>query len=846
MNKIINNNTFPINISDELKSSFSSYSTNVILNRAIPDIRDGLKPVHRRILYAMFTENLLFNKKFSKCAGIVGEVLKKYHPHGDLSVYEALVRMAQPWNMREPLISSQGNFGNIDGDSPAAYRYTEAKLSKLAEELLCDISEKTVNFMPNYDNNSEEPSILPSRIPNFVINGSEGIAVAIATKCPPHNLNEVINAIIFIINSKLKKFKITPKKINKIIKGPDFPTGGIIYGKNGIINAQKTGRGLITIRGKAEIIKKEKNKHQILITEIPYQVNKTKLLENIGLLIKEKKIKNIKNLRDESDRSGLCIALDLKKKSVSKITLNQLYKLSYLQISYSINTIAIVKGKPKTLSLIMMIKSFLSFRKEIVLRRSKNKLKTFQRKFQKSVGLIAAISNIEKIIKIIKNSKTINESKLKLQNIKILNMKKNLSPFNYKTTQTQKWKNQKNFSLSNLQINSILEMQLSQLSRLQKKKLNNEAEIFFKKINNLKKIISNKKNLMNLIKKELIEIKQKHSNPRKTLISPESNFINEKDMIINENVLITISCEGYIKRTSLKNYKEQKYGGRGKKATKTKKKDFLRNAFIANTHSCLLIFTNYGILFWIKVYKLPNLEPDSKGKHISNLINLKKNERIKAILPIISFPKEKNHSFIIFGTKNGKIKKTDLFLYSRSRSSGLIGCGIKHNDELISANITNGNNDILISTKNGMSIRFSEKEIRAISRKAFGVIGISLKKNDEAVSMEILNEKNSSILTVTEHGFGKRTKINEYKKQTRGGFGTISIKTGNNNEKVADTAQVAGEDNVIIITNDGKLIQINSASVSVYKKNTKGIKLIKLDKNIKNKVQSVLKITKTI
>ncbi len=838
---MLKDNIFSVNIIEELKSSFRDYSMSVIIGRALPDVRDGLKPVHRRILYAMFTEGLFFSGRFSKCAGIVGEVLKKYHPHGDSSVYEALVRMAQPWNLRELLIKGQGNFGSIDGDSAAAYRYTEAKLSKIAEELLVDIKEDTVDFVSNYDGSTVEPLILPSKIPNLLVNGSEGIAVAIATKCPPHNLGEIIDGLLAII---AEEFESGPEVdfsfLHKIIPAPDFPTGGIICGKEGVVQAQKTGRGSILLRGRVKVVQGSNKNQQIIIEEIPYQVNKANLLKRIAFLVRKKKINGIRELRDESDRNGMSIVIDLKNGVIGNVILNQLYESTPLQSSYSANMVAIVNQRPRILSLREMLDCFISFRREVVTRKIKNQLKFSEDRIHNIIGLFIACTKIDFIISNVKLSKNSSEAKEKLKKMKIKDIGF-LSFVDCSLAFVLKWKRQGFAQFDDKQVSNILEMKLSRLVSLEYDKLKKEILELLKKIQRFKKILSNVPLLMNLIKDELLIIKDKYANKRRTLIVKMSKKITLEDMIEKKDVLVMISHEGYIKRTSLDNYKSQKRGGKGKKAALIKEKDFIENAFIASTHAYLLTFTNTGRVFWVKVYSLPSIGSLSRGIPIINLIKLKENEQVKAILPVERLVEDQEKAFVITSSKNGKVKKTDLKFYSKPRKCGLVGCGIEDGDELVAAKITNGISDVFLSTNTGKAIRFFEKEVRTMGRQAIGVNGIFLKEKEYVVSMEIVSSKDT-ILTVTEFGFGKKTKIKEYRKQMRGGKGIITIKVDKRNGMVADALKIEENNSVMIVTGNGKLICVDASSISEYRRNTKGVKLININKKKGEKVKSVVKI----
>ena len=843
-NLSIDNRFTPINITDELRTSFRNYSMSVIAGRALPDVRDGLKPVHRRILYAMYSEGLLSNVKFSKCAGVVGEVLKKYHPHGDMSVYDALVRMAQNWNMREILIDGQGNFGSVDGDPAAAYRYTEARLSKISEELLRDIKENTVDFIPNFDNSSVEPSILPTRIPNLLINGSEGIAVAMATKCPPHNLGEVVTAILALITEQYFDGPIIDDNIlNKIVPGPDFPTGGIICGKAGCFQANLLGKGTIIVRGRAKIEIDNKKYESIIIDQIPYQVNKSRLLERIALLVREKRIVGISNLRDESDRNGMRIAINVRRDSVAEVILNQLYRHTPLQSHYFTHFLAITNGQPKTFNLREIINEFVSFRREIVIRRTRFKLSEFKTKFHILSGIFVALNEVNSVVNLIRNSKNKDEAKDKLMAIKFLDTKK-LSSFSMASiSQIDKWLIQGFANLDKVQINAVLEMRLGKLVSLESDKIIYECKEILNEVIKLQQILNNTKILMKVIFDELNYIKNKYSSPRKTVFNNSLNELTDEDFIPEKDMLVTISYHGYIKRSPLSNCKAQNRGGKGKRVVITKDKDFIVDAFIASNHSDLLAFTNKGKVFWVKVYKLSQAGSKSKGRPIINLIKLNKDEKVCVVLPVRKFPENKNKFFVITCTKLGKVKKSDLLNYSNPRINGIIACNIGSYDELISARITNGSENLLLSTKNGMALHFNESEVRVMGRQAAGVKGITLKSQDNVVSMEVVNDS-STIFIVTKYGYGKRTSISKYRKQTRGGIGLITIKCNSRNGEIADAVLVDSSDNVMIVTNNGKLIRMSVDGISQIGRNTKGVRLITIDKNNGEIVTSVARILK--
>ncbi len=835
-----------VSIAEELRTSFRDYSMSVIIGRALPDVRDGLKPVHRRILYAMFSEGLLSSRKFSKCAGVVGEVLKKYHPHGDMPVYEALVRMAQPWNMRELLIDGQGNFGSVDGDPAAAYRYTEARLAKIAEELLRDIEKNTVDFIPNFDGTVEEPLVLPSRIPNLLVNGSEGIAVAMATRCPPHNLSEIVTACLAIIAEKYENGPVVDKAaLFHMVPGPDFPTGGFICGTAGSRSAIETGRGSIIMRGKAVVEFNEKAKRQqIIIDEIPFQVNKARLLERVAELVREKRIDGITDIRDESDRDGMRIAIDLRRDAMGEVILNQLYTLTPLQSSYPVNMLAIVHGQPKTMGLREVLEEFIAFRREVVTRRSRFELVEAQKRFHIVASLLVALDAIDRVIEIIRSSSNTEEAKARLCQEKFGSAHQIALFASSPTEQIGIWLKQGFAQLDDTQAAAILEMRLSRLVGLEREKLLIEGQELLNTIVRLQEILADLKVLMQVIKNELIEVRTQFSNPRRSVIIAGVGEMTDEDLIPEEDMLVTISHHGYIKRAPLSNYRSQRRGGKGKQAVAAKEEDFIEDAFAASTHAYLLAFTNLGRVFWVKVHELPMAGPQSKGRPIVNLIQLAENEKVRAILPVRNFPTEEEKCFVVTATKRGKIKKTDLVAYSSPRSTGLIACGIEDDDELVSVKITEGEHDLILSTKDGMAIRFEESDVRPMGRQATGVRGISLRAGDEVVSMEVLGDK-ASILTVTEFGYGKRTDIAEYRKQTRGGIGLITIKCDERNGRVCGAIQVSEQDNMMIITDAGTLIRMKASDVSEIGRNTKGVRLISVDRNSSERVIAVTRIAES-
>tara|TARA_B100000683_G_scaffold266548_1_gene298997 strand:- start:859 stop:3471 length:2613 start_codon:yes stop_codon:yes gene_type:complete len=829
-----------VSIVDEMRGSFRDYSMSVIIGRALPDVRDGLKPVHRRILYAMYKEGLLANKKYSKCAGVVGEVLKKYHPHGDSAVYDALVRLAQPWNMRAPLVDGQGNFGSIDGDPAAAYRYTEAKLTKIAEMLLRDIEKNTVDFSDNFDGTTQEPTVLPSRVPNLLVNGSEGIAVAMATRCPPHNLGEVVNALLAIIAETYEGGEpVDVKRLLELVPGPDFPTGGLICGSGGVYKAYTKGRGSIKVRAVCRIEETKKGRQQIVVDEVPYQVNKARLLERIAELVRDKKIEGIADLRDESDRDGLRIAIDLKKDAIGDIVLNQLYRHTLLQTSYPVSFLSISHGQPRTMGLKDILISFLDFRREVVTRRTRFELEEAQDRFHLVAGLVTALDDIDRIIEIIRSSKDTDEAKQRICAERFESATQIGLFTDSPTTQVGQWLEQGYAQLDAKQAQAILDMRLARLVGLERDKLIAEGEELLLAIKGFKEILSDVLVLMSVIKKELEEVRDLFATPRRTQLVGDIDEIEVEDMIVEEDMVVTLSHQGYIKRSPLSNYRSQRRGGRGKSAARAKDEDFITEAFVASTHAYLLCFTDRGKVYWVKVHRLPEAGPQARGRPIINLIQVEKGEKVCAVLPVREFPKNEGEQYVVTCSRLGRVKKTDLRAYATPRNSGLIACGIAEDDELIEIDITDGKSDMLISSREGMAIRFAESQVRPMGRGAAGVKGINLRAGDEVVSMLIV-EENTSILTITEKGFGKRTAASEFRAQARGGLGLIAMKVTGRNGRVADAVQVHDTDSVMLTTNQGVLIRVQANEVSEYGRNTQGVRVM----NISGAGESVIAITR--
>ena len=795
-----------VSIEEELEQSYLDYAMSVIIGRAIPEVRDGLKPVHRRILYAMYKEGLLSNKKYSKCAGVVGEVLKKYHPHGDSAVYDALVRMAQDFNMRYPLIDGQGNFGSIDGDPPAAYRYTEARLSKLAEEMLADIEKDTVDFVPNFDETTTEPIVLPSRIPNLLMNGASGIAVGMATNIPPHNLTELINGLVALIENR----EISVKELIKYIPGPDFPTGGIIHGKEGIVEAYTTGKGIIQIRGRVLVESHPRTgKTNLIITEIPYQVNKTRLIEKIADLVRNKKIEGINDIRDESDREGMRIVLELKRDAEPAVIRNNLYKHTPLQDSFGIILLAIVNGRPELLNLKQLLEHFLEHRREVVIRRSLFELKKAEERAHILEGLKKALDHLDEVIALIKKSKTPQDAKEGLV---------------------------KKFSFTEAQAQAILDMRLHRLTGMERKKILEELKAVQAEIKRLKELLESEEKIWQTVKEELIEIKEKYGDERRTEIIDKTEEIKLEDLIAEEEMVVTISHLGYIKRNPLSLYRAQRRGGKGKTGMTTREEDFVENLFVANTHDRILFFTDRGKVYSIKVYEIPQAGRASKGKAIVNLLNLNKEEKVQAVLSIREFEEDK---FVVIATLKGQVKKTQLSAFANIRSNGIIACDLAENDRLVSVVLTDGNQELILVSKRGKAVRFKESQVRSMGRGARGVRGINLAQDDELIAMEVAGA-GTTILACTENGYGKRTKVEEYTLHHRGGQGMMAMKLTEKTGLIVGVLQVRDEDEVMLISDRGKIIRMKAKDIPIIGRVTQGVRLIGLEEG--ERVTSICRV----
>ena len=801
-----NEKIIPILIEDEMRESYLDYSMSVIVARALPDVRDGLKPVHRRVLYGMHEMGMQHNKAFKKSARIVGEVMGKYHPHGDMAVYDTIVRMVQDFSLRYPLVEGQGNFGSVDGDSPAAMRYTEVRLQRIAEELLTDINKNTVDFIPNFDDTLKEPVVLPAKLPNLLINGASGIAVGMATNIPPHNLGEVVNAIKAVIDNP----QIEISEIMQYLQGPDFPTGGIIYGIDGIRQAYETGYGKIQVRGKVEIEERRGGREAIIIKEIPYQVNKLNLINKIVSLIKERKLEGISDLRDESDREGMRIVIEVKKDFNPNVIINYLYKHTQLQTTFGINMLALVKGRPKVLNIKEMIQHFIDHRIEVIIRRTQYDLDEAERRAHILEGLRIAIDNIDEIVELIKTSENPDVAKERLI---------------------------KRFGLSEVQAKAILEMRLQRLTGLERDKIEKEYRELLKLIDELKAILASKEKQFEIVKEELDDLVKKYNDERRTEIVQTVEDVSYEDMILEEDVVITISHLGFVKRISLNEYRTQNRGGKGITGAVTKDEDFVEHLFIANTHDYILIFTDRGKCYWLKVYAIPTGSRTSKGRPIINLIDIETGEKIKAVLPVKEF--DENH-YILMATEKGLIKKTNLNAFSHPRKSGIIALNIREDDQLIEAKLSDGERKVLFVTAQGKAIHFHESQVRSMGRNATGVKAIRLKDKDKVIAMVVANGE-MDLLTVSELGYGKRTPIAEFREQTRGGSGIIAMRITDKTGPLVSALGVYDHQDIVIITVNGIINRQNTVNISRFGRNTQGVRLIRLVEG--DRVSDVAKVS---
>jgi len=794
---------FPVNIEDEMKRSYMDYAMSVIIGRALPDVRDGLKPAHRRVLYAMRQMGLASNRPYRKCAKIVGEVIGNYHPHGDAPAYDTLVRLAQDFNMRYLLVNGQGNFGSIDGDPPAAYRYTEARLQALSEEMMGDLEKGTVDFVPNFDETTEEPTVLPTPFPNLLVNGSSGIAVGMATNIPPHNMTEVIDGVIAAIALRHDSRDARFRALVTTITGPDFPSGGFIVGRQGIFNAYKTGRGSITLRALASVEEAKKgDRVSIVVTEIPYQVNKARLIEKIAELAREKTIEGISDLRDESDRDGMRIVIELRRGEVPEVVLNNLYRHTSLQTTFGIIMLAIVGGRPRVLPLVDIVDHFIEFRREVIRRRTEFELRKAEARAHILEGLTIALDRLDEVITLIRGSKNPAEAREGLM---------------------------AQFGLSQLQAQAILDMQLQRLTGLERQKIVDELAELLTTIARLRAILSSDELLMAIVVDELKAVREKHGDPRRTtIVAGESGEFRIEDLIADEDMAITVTNTGYIKRTAISTYRMQRRGGKGRIGMRTREEDFVSHLFVASTHAYIMIFSDRGRAYWLKVHEIPDAGADSKGKAIANLVSMEPGERIAALLAVKAWPEAEGQPFIVMGTRKGAIKKTGLSLFSNPRAGGIIAMGVEEGDAVIAVELADGTSQIFLGTRDGMAIRFDETDVRAMGRSAYGVRGITLRDEDEVVAMEVVQE-GGTLLTVAQNGYGKRTEVEEYRLQSRGGVGIINIQTSDRNGKVVGVAFVHDDDEVLIISQQGMILRMRAGDTRKIGRVTQGVRLIDMD-----------------
>jgi DNA gyrase subunit A len=792
----------PVNIEDEMKRSYMDYAMSVIIGRALPDVRDGLKPAHRRALYGMRLMGLGSNRPYRKCAKIVGEVMGNFHPHGDQAIYDTIVRLAQDFAMRYTLVDAQGNFGSVDGDPPAAMRYTEARLESLAEAMMVDIDKETVDFVPNYDETTEEPTVFPAPFPNLLVNGSVGIAVGMATNIPPHNLREVIDGIVWVIEHGDEPRELKRARLAELVSGPDFPTGGFIVGRRGIESAYSTGRGSITVRAKTSIEQVTRGDRQaIVVTEIPYQVNKAKLIEKMADLTRDKTIEGIADLRDESDRHGMRIVIELKRGEVPEVVLNNLYKHSALQTTFGVIMLAIVGGRPKILSLLDVVELFIEFRREVVRRRTEHELRKAEARAHVLEGLKIALDHLDAVIKLIRGSRNPAEARTGLMS---------------------------EFDLTQIQAQAILDMQLHRLTGLERQKIVDELVELVKTIERLRAILASEVLLMEIVVKELRDLRERYGDERRTQILGEVGEFRIEDLIAEEDMAITVSNTGYIKRTAIDTYRHQRRGGKGRIGMRTREEDFVSHLFVASTHAYIMIFSDRGRAYWLKVHEIPDVGPGGRGTSIANLVSMDAGERIAALEAVREWPAAKGERFIMMGTRKGVVKKTDLRAFSNPRAGGIIAMGVAPDDALIAAALTDGTREVLLGTRDGMAIRFAETDVRAVGRTAYGVRGISLRDEDEVVAMEEV-VPDSTLLTVTEHGYGKRTNLDEYRVQSRGGVGIINIQPTERNGRVVGVACVADDDQWMLITQQGKVLRMISRDIRTIGRSTQGVRLIETE-----------------
>ena len=788
----------PTNISVEMKQSYMAYAMSVIIGRALPDVRDGLKPANRRVLYTMHEIGLQPGRPYRKCAGIVGDVMGKYHPHGDAAVYDTLVRMAQGFNMRAPLVDGQGNFGSVDGDPAAAMRYTEARLTRLGALTLADIDKETVDFVPNYDERLTEPTILPTPYPTLLVNGAAGIAVGMATNIPPHNLNEVTEALLFLLEAS----ELTPEErlegVIARVPGPDFPTGGFILGRQGIRQAYRTGRGSVVMRARAEIETRKGDRESIVVTEIPYQVNKARLVERMAELVRDKKLEGIADIRDESDRHGMRIVLEVRKGEPSQVILNNLYKHTQLQDTFGVILLAIVDQRPRVLNLLEACELFLDFRRQVVRRRTAHELRKAEARAHVLEGFVVALDHLDAVIALIRASRTADEARSGLM---------------------------ATFGLSEIQAKAVLEMQLQRLTGLERQKILDELREVRALVADLRDILASPRRIDGIVAEELRRVRDEHADPRRTEIVDEADEITYEDTIAEEDVALSITHGGYVKRTPIGVYRAQRRGGRGRVGMKTKEEDFVEKLFIASTHSYILIFSDRGRVYWLKVHEIPDVGPQGRGKAIVNLVQMQPGEKIAALVAVKAFPPGQ---YVLLATRKGIVKKTELGAYANPRAGGIIALGVEGDDALIQAVLTGGTDEVLLGTRDGMAIRFNEADVRPMGRTAYGVKGIELESGDEVVGAEVV-APGGTLLTVTANGYGKRTLLEEYRLQSRGGKGLINIKTGDRNGRVVGVNFLRGDPGVMLITEKGMIIRLSTAGISTIGRNTQGVRLIQLE-----------------
>ena len=811
----------PVNIEDEMRRSYMDYAMSVIIGRALPDVRDGLKPAHRRVIYGMRTMGLAHNRQYRKCAKIVGEVMGNFHPHGDASIYDTLVRLAQDFNMRYPLVDSQGNFGSVDGDPPAAMRYTESRLERIADDLMADLDKETVDFIPNYDETSEEPTVLPAPYPNLVVNGSAGIAVGMATNIPPHNLREIIDGLVWVAEHATEPREVKLRELLAMIPGPDFPTGGFIVGRAGIAQAYRTGRGSITMRGRTTIEEsvpgRKKDRVAIIVTEIPYQLNKAKLLEKIAELVRDKVIDGISDLRDESDRDGMRIVIELRRGEIPEVVLNNLYKHTSLQSTFGIIMLAIVAGRPQVLTLLDLLEHFLEFRREVVRRRTEHELRKADARAHILEGLKIALDHLDAVIHLIRAAKTPTEARTGLMD---------------------------QFELTQKQAQAILDMQLQRLTGLERQKVVDELAELLRTIERLRAILESDALLLEIVITELRAIQEKYGDARRSEIIDADGEFRIEDLIVEEDMAITVSNTGYIKRTAITQYRNQRRGGKGRIGMRTRDEDFLTHLFVASTHANILIFSDRGRVYRLRVHEIPDVGPAGRGKSIANLVKMARDERIAALETVKDFPAADGERFVVMGTRRGVVKKTDLRAFRHRWAGGVIAMGIDAaaGDAVIGAELSDGQAEIFIGTRSGMAIRFLEADVRPVGRTARGVRGIALREGDEVVAMTVVRPT-GTLLTVTENGFGKRTELEEYRVQSRGGLGIINARANDRNGRVAGIAYVEDDDEVMLITQQGKVLRMVTGGVRSISRATQGVRLIEIDDD--DRVVSMARLVET-